>query len=154
MSREVKQIEKEVLKWPHVTAHAHRFGGREFRLGSAEVGHVHDGGIVDIPFPRAVHDALLEEGLAERHRWVPDSGWTTFRVRHDNKLPQALWLLRISYLRYALKKADAPQEFFEREAASLKLSERFRSLLAPFVPQHPQLQMEARQGIAGFQRSA
>jgi hypothetical protein len=154
IGREVKQIEKEVLKWPQVTAHAHRFGGREFRLGSAEVGHVHAGGIVDIPFPRAVHDALLEEGLAEKHRWVPDSGWTTFRVRNDAKLPQALWLLRLSYLRYAVKKADAAQDFFEQEADSLKLSARFRSLLAPFVPQRPPLQMGSGQGMAESQQSA
>jgi hypothetical protein len=154
MSRGVKQIEKEVLKWPNVTSHAHRFGGREFWLGNAEVGHVHTGGIVDIPFPRAVHDALLEEGLAERHRWVPDSGWTTFRMNNANKLPQALWLLRLSYLRYALKKAHAPQELFEQEATTLKLSERFRSLLAPFVPQSSPLQMESHQAIARSQRSA
>jgi Family of unknown function (DUF5519) len=153
-SREVRQIEKEVLKWPHVTAHAHRFGGREFRLGSAEIGHVHTGGIVDIPFPRPVHDALLAEGLAEKHRWVPDSGWTTFRVRNDKDLPRALWLLRISYLRYALKRADAAQDFFEQEAASLQLSPRFRSLLLPFVPLRPRLPIESSPGMAESRRSA
>ena len=154
MSREQKQIEKEILKWPNVTAHSHRFGGREFRLGSAEVGHVHTGGIVDIPFPRSVHDALLEEGLAERHRWVPDSGWTTFRMRNDNDLPHVMWLLRISYLRYAVKRAVVPKEYFEQEADSLKLSERFRSLLAPFVPPRVLFKTEAEQGITESRRSA
>jgi len=55
--------------WPDVSIHPHRFGGPEFRFGNAEIGHVHVGGTVDIPFPRPVHDALLAEGLAEEHRW-------------------------------------------------------------------------------------
>jgi len=150
----LKQIEQEISSWPGVTAHSHRFGGREFRLGSAEIGHVHNGGDVDIPFPRAIHDALLAEGLAERHRWVPDSGWTTFRVWREDHLKQALWLLRLSYLRYALKKAEAPQELFERECQSLKLNEHFRALLLPFVPQPSAGKMAGPQAIESSQQSA
>jgi hypothetical protein len=63
-----KRLEEEVSAWLGISVHAHRFGGREFRFGSAEVGHVHEGGVVDIPFPRSVRDALLAEGLAEEHR--------------------------------------------------------------------------------------
>src|SRR6266849_892421 len=83
----------------------HRFGGKEFRFGSAEVGHIHAGGIVDIPFPRSVRDALLAEGLAEEHRWVPNSGWITFHICSEEDLKRALWLMRLSYLRYTLKTA-------------------------------------------------
>src|SRR6266851_2000768 len=74
MMKHLKSLEVEVATWPSISIHPHRFGGREFRFGSAEVGHVHTGGIVDIPFPRSVRDALLAEGLAEGHRWVPNSG--------------------------------------------------------------------------------
>ena len=70
-------------------------GGREFRFGSAEVGHVHAGGVVDIPFPRSIHDALLAESLAEKHHWAPGSGWVTFRVKSDQDLKHALWLMRL-----------------------------------------------------------
>ena len=49
-----QKIEETVSAWPGVSVHAHRFGGREFCVGSAEVGHVHPGGVVDIPFPRSV----------------------------------------------------------------------------------------------------
>jgi hypothetical protein len=49
----LKKLEDEVSAWPNISIHPHRFGGREFRFGSAEVGHVHAGGIVDIPFPRS-----------------------------------------------------------------------------------------------------
>jgi hypothetical protein len=63
----LRKIEEEVSAWPQITVHPHRFGGREFRFGRAEVGHVHEGGILDIPFPRPIRDWLINEGLAEEH---------------------------------------------------------------------------------------
>lgn len=130
----VMKLEEEVSAWANISVHSHRFGGREFRCANAEVGHVHSGGVVDIPFPRTVRDALLAEGLAEEHRWVPNSGWVTFRIRGAQDLKHALWLLRLSYLRYALKSASDPRSLFEQESEALHLSPRFQSLLAPFVP--------------------
>ncbi len=112
--KHLQKLGEEVSGWPHISVHPHRFGGKEFRFGSAEVGHVHTGGIVDIPFPRSVHDALLAEGLAEEHRWVPNSGWITFRMRSEDDLKHALWLIRLSYLRYALKTATDPRKLFGR----------------------------------------
>ena len=91
------------------------FGGREFRFRSAEVGHVHTGGIVDIPFPRSVRDALLADGL-EEHHWVPNSGWITFRIRSEDDLKHAVWLMHLSYLRYALKTATDPRGLLESES--------------------------------------
>ena len=40
----LKEMEHEVSTWPSISVHPHRFGGREFRFGSAAVGHVHTGG--------------------------------------------------------------------------------------------------------------
>ena len=133
MNWQVKQLEKELTSWPGVTAHPHRFAGREFRFGDAEVGHVHLGGVVDIPYPRAMHDALLAEGLAEEHRWVPDSGWTTFRVSREDQLQHAVWLMRLSYARYAIKKSVEPRKTFDGESVRLALQEPFLSLLRKFV---------------------
>jgi hypothetical protein len=70
---------------------------------------VHVGGVVDIPFPRSIRDALLAEGLAEEHHWVPNSGWITFRVRSEDDLKHSVWLMRLSYVRYALKTANDPR---------------------------------------------
>jgi hypothetical protein len=95
---------------------------------------VHTGGIVDIPFPRSVHDALLADGLAEEHRWVPNSGWITFQMRSEEDLSHALWLMRLSYLRYALKTASDPCKILEQESEVLRLSPQFKSLLERFVP--------------------
>ena len=68
----LKKLETEVSSWPEVSVHPHRFGGKEFHLWDAEVGHFHIGGVVDIPFPRALRDALLAQELAEEHRWGPE----------------------------------------------------------------------------------
>ncbi|MGA8443443.1 MAG: luciferase family protein [Candidatus Sulfotelmatobacter sp.] len=95
------------------------------------------GRIVDIPFPRSIRDALLAEGLAEEHRWVPGSGWVTFRMRSEEDLGQALWLMRLSYLRYTLKTSSDPHKLLEQESEELHLRPRFKSLLEPFVPKTP-----------------
>ena len=132
----LKKLEDEISAWPSISVHPHRFGGKEFLFGSgAEVGHIHTGGIVDIPFPRAVRNALLAAGLAEQHHWVPNSGWATFHVRNEEDLSHALWLMRLSYLRYALKTASDPRGMLEQESEKLHLSPQFRSLLERFVPQ-------------------
>jgi hypothetical protein len=125
----LEKFEQEVSEWPQISIHPHRFGGREFRLGGGQVGHVHPGGLVDIPFPRSIRDALLAEGLAEEHRWVPNSGWITFHVVSGEGLQHALWLMRLSYLRYSLKTASDPRGLLERESEVLHLSPQFRSLL-------------------------
>lgn len=130
----VSRFEEEILKWPNVSAHAHRFGGREFRLGKAEIGHIHIGGILDIPFPKSLHDVLLRDGLAEEHRWVPDSGWITAYVRNDEEWKHGIWLMELSYLRYALKTATDARAMLDKRGVELRLSPEFKLLLEPFVP--------------------
>ena len=46
---------------------------------------------------------MREVFRSEEHRWVPNSGWITFQMRSEKDLSHALWLMRLSYLRYALK---------------------------------------------------
>src|ERR1700745_2741744 len=130
----LKKLEGEVSTWQNISVHPHRFGGREFLFGKAEVGHIHVGGMVDIPFPRSVRNALLAEGLAEEHHWVPNSGWITFRIRSEQDFDHALWLMRLSYLRYMLKTSPSPQKVFERESEELRLSPDSKTFLNPSVP--------------------
>jgi hypothetical protein len=130
----LNRLEDEVSTWPNVSVHPHRFGGKEFRFRKAEIGHVHTDGTLDIPFPRAVRDLLLEEGQAEEHRWVPNSGWTTFKVRREADIGHAIRLMRISYLRYALKTASDPHRLLKQEIEALHLSPQFISLLEVFTP--------------------
>jgi hypothetical protein len=98
------EFPKEVSAWPQVTTGPHRFGGSEFRFQRAEIGHLHSDGTLDIPFPLRVRDWLIAEGIVTPHHFLPKSGWTTFHVDETNA-ERALWLLRLSYLRYAVKQA-------------------------------------------------
>ena len=136
MTSHLQQLEALLSSWPDISIHPHRFGGHEFRFGHAELGHLHPDGTLDIPFPRTFRDALLDERLAQEHHWIPNSGWTTFRLRGERDLPHALWLLRLSYLRYALKTAPDSAKLFEQENATLQLSPRFKSLMEKLVPRH------------------
>ena len=122
-------FEREVSSWAGVTVHPHRFGGREFRLRTAELGHIHNNGILDIPFPRPLRNQLILENLAQEHRWIPNSGWTTFHVRTEQELKHALWLMRLSYLRYELKATADPEQLLAAEAHRLRLNTGLQSLM-------------------------
>src|SRR5260370_32321073 len=41
---QLRKLEEQVAAWSHVSVHPHRFGGRDFRFGNPELGHVHLGG--------------------------------------------------------------------------------------------------------------
>lgn len=104
MSSHMQQVQQEVSSWDGVTESPHRFGGVEFKLANAEVGHIHQNGLVDIPFPMKIRNQLVLEGLVSKHHVLTNSGWISFRVRSENDVPHAIWLLKLSYLRYVLKR--------------------------------------------------
>lgn len=100
-------IKDEVSGWNGVTAHAHRFGGTEYRLGDREIGHVHGDGLADIPFPTKVRNELVAAGAAQPHHVLPDSGWVSFYIREHGDVERAIELLRRSYEIAVSQKAKA-----------------------------------------------
>jgi hypothetical protein len=52
----------------------------------------------------------------------------------EGDIYRALWLMRLSYLRYALKKAADAGELLEQESKRLQLNQTFKSLLRQFLP--------------------
>ena len=92
-------IEQELLRWPGVTACMHRFGGREFRVGRREIGHLHGDRVADLPFPRVVRDELVSRGMASVHHHLPDSGWVSFFIGDMKDVPALLELFRRNYKR-------------------------------------------------------
>jgi hypothetical protein len=92
-----ERIQTAVLTWAGVTAHPHRFGGVEYRLGSREIGHVHGDSLVDIPFPTRVRNEIVSAGLAKPHHILPESGWVSFYIRQPADVAQAIALLRRSF---------------------------------------------------------
>ncbi len=90
-------IRSTVGAWPGVSAHPHRFGGTEYRLGRREIGHVHGERLVDIPFPKRVRDELVTTGEAAAHHVLPESGWVSVYLRGDGDAERAVGLLRRSF---------------------------------------------------------
>ena len=67
-----ERIDAALRAWSGITSQPHRFGGREYRLGRREIGHVHGDSLVDIPFPKKVRNELVEVGRAEPHHILPE----------------------------------------------------------------------------------
>lgn len=90
-------ILKEIGALDGVTAHPHRFGGIEFRLGKREIGHIHGNKLVDIPFPKKIRDEIVNSGKAKAHHILPKSGWVSYYIETRDGIEGAIELLRLSY---------------------------------------------------------
>ena len=102
-----EQIQEAVSSWEGITVHPHRFGGMEYRLGSREIGHVHGGRLVDIPFPTRVKHELVASGQAVPHHVLPETGWVSFYIREPGDVEKAVALLRRSYDLAVTQKIEA-----------------------------------------------
>ncbi len=92
-----KQINEAVTNWDGITAHPHRFGGPEYRIGRREIGHIHGDYLVDIPFPTKIREEVVAAGRADLHHILPDSGWVSFYIREPADVEGAIELLQQSY---------------------------------------------------------
>src|SRR6185503_1518894 len=113
-------ISAAVASWPGTRETPHRFGGVEFLIGEREIGHLHGDRLLDVPFPRAVHDELSAGGKVQPHHVLPDSGWISFWLEQDADVAEAIAILRRSYDLIAAQLA-------RREAQSAKARERHPS---------------------------
>lgn len=92
-----KRIHGELTALKEIVDAPHRFGGTEYRVGRREVGHVHGDSLVDIPFPLAVRNELVNSGEAEPHHILPKSGWVSIFLINPADVDRAIRLLRRSY---------------------------------------------------------
>jgi hypothetical protein len=99
MRKIIENIEKEILRWPYVTAEPHRFGGIEFRLNKREMGHIHHEGLADIPFPMKMRDELINSGHVKPHHVLPQSGWVSYWFHNieEEDIPTVIELFRLRY---------------------------------------------------------
>jgi hypothetical protein len=114
------QIEREVLSWPDVTAHAHRFGGIEYQVKGHEIGHVHGDHLADLPFPVRVRRELVASGRASLHHILPDTGWISYYINSPADLAGAIALFRLNYERLVGHRSIATAE---QEAAYDQIDE-------------------------------
>ena len=104
-----EEIRREVGSWSGVVAGPHRFGGVEFRAGRRELGHLHGSRLADLPFPIAVRRQLVEEGRADCHHILPESGWVSVRIRSSADARNVINLFRLNYDRPWLQsKSQSP----------------------------------------------
>jgi hypothetical protein len=99
MSRISDKVQQELLSWPGVTIHDHRFGGVEFRINGREMGHMHGDQLLDLPFPKDVGRKLIEEGRASPHHVLPESGWISYYINGIEDVRGAIELFRMQYRR-------------------------------------------------------
>jgi len=137
----VDRLIEAVGSWPGVTVGEHRFGGTEWRVGPREIGHVHEWGMLDIAYLRALRDTLVEEGQTGVHHLLDQSGWTTFYVESADDYEHAAWLVRLSYLYHVgvLKKTPAgAEEYGDVDvAAELDALDPSESVRAAFERRRP-----------------
>jgi len=89
-------VKRELLTWPGVTTHDHRFGGLEFRVNGREMGHMHGDELADLPFPRDVGKKLIARGKASPHHFIPRSGWFSYYISEQGD-DGAIELFRMQY---------------------------------------------------------
>ena len=92
-SSEIDNLIETVGEWPEIETAPHRFNATEFDLAAHEIGHIHQGGTLDINFPKRMRDALIVEDRAEEHHYVPQSGWVSYPIRSAENIDDARWLL-------------------------------------------------------------
>jgi hypothetical protein len=92
-------MQQELLSWPGVTMHDHRFGGVEFRVNGREMGHLHGDRLADLPFPKDVGKKMIEEGKASPHHVLPESGWISYYISGIEDIQGVMELFRLQYER-------------------------------------------------------
>lgn len=92
-----QRIRAAMALLPGVEVLPHRFGGIEFRIGRRELGHVHGDWLVDIPFPKRIHDEIIAAGAAEPHHILPSSGWVSLFLKTEDDVERSIKLLERSF---------------------------------------------------------
>ena len=88
---------RELLSWPGVSVHEHRFGGLEFRVNGREMGHMHGDELADLPLRKDVGKKLIAQGKARPHHFIPQSGWISYYINGAADIPGLIELFRVQY---------------------------------------------------------
>ncbi|HZD12177.1 MAG TPA: luciferase family protein [Candidatus Binatus sp.] len=92
-----KSLQDWILQLPGVSQNTHRFGGIEYRFQGMEFMHSHGPAHLDIRLSMDDQRRVLETGQAEPHRFAPETGWVTLRIRSERDTERAKELIIIAY---------------------------------------------------------
>ncbi len=92
-----ESLQDWILQLPNVTKASHRFGGTEFQVHGLEFMHTHGPSYLDIRLSKEEQEKMLKNGKAEPHRFAPQAGWVTFRIRSESDAEIAKELIRLAY---------------------------------------------------------
>ena len=100
------EVMEEVRRWPAVELRPHASAltagdtdGVEFRLYGRQIGHVHGDCSLHLPLTKALKEQVVGERLAQPLDFAPTSGWAMFTPLAVDDAKQAIWLLRLNYVR-------------------------------------------------------
>ena len=99
-SREIthQELRRRILSLPGVTEKQNA-GIHEdaFFVGRKMFMHIHGGGHCDIRLSKGDQERVLAEGKARPHRWAPEKGYITFKVKQKEDLDTAIELIQLSH---------------------------------------------------------
>lgn len=102
-----QRIVSEVEQWDGVSIVEKRDGAVEFTYDGDDFGHVDDDdGSVDLPLSSKLRAALVEAGRTEPHPVYKESGWTTYWVKSEDDVEEAVNCLRLAYVYYVMKSSQ------------------------------------------------
>ena len=90
-------LEDWILQLPNVTKAPHRFGGTEYQVHGLEFMHSHGPSYLDIRLSKEDQGRVLREKKAEHHRFAPQAGWVTSRIRSDEDAENVKDLIQSAY---------------------------------------------------------
>jgi len=145
------KVMQEVRRWPGVEmrphASPHEAGssdGVEFRLFGRQIGHIHSDCAVHLALTKALKATVVLEHLAEPLDIAPTSAWTMFNPTRGEDAEQAIWLLRLNYVRLRRQRLTP---FAAANSALIQKHEAALGAVSPSVAallQHTQLRGSPR----------
>ncbi len=93
------------MKLPGVSEAAHRFGGTEFQVDGIEFMHSHGPTWLDIRLSKDDQASVLKSGQALAHRFAPQAGWVSFRIKSSQDLVNGRKIIQLAY-EYAKKNLE------------------------------------------------
>jgi hypothetical protein len=126
--------------WPSVELTMRTKAALELHVAGKEIGHLHAPARVDIPFPRPVGEALLQEGRAHADDTLRQRGRVRIVVKSRDDVQRALQALHLSYLYRMTMQSERPGmlDRIRVELRALPLSSRIHGLLEGIVARREQ----------------